>query len=64
MSLYINGDIPRLLETLGAGRLVFGTGMPFKYPGPALLKLEKMHVSEEERAMIGGGNAEGLVGVA
>ena len=63
MSLYLGGDIPRLLETLGPERTLFGTGMPFKYPGPALLKLEKLQASDEAKRLIAGANALNLLGL-
>ncbi len=34
---------------LGAERLMFGTGMPFNYPDPALLKLEVLSASESDK---------------
>ena len=39
-------NIPALIQTAGVQHLVFGTGMPFKVPEPALLKLECLETSE------------------
>ncbi|HID10436.1 MAG TPA: metal-dependent hydrolase [Candidatus Latescibacteria bacterium] len=52
LSVLIGEEIGQLVENVGAGRLVFGTGIPFKYPDPALLKLEVLEISDEEKEMI------------
>jgi len=64
MSLFIGCEIPRLLDNPGPERLLFGTGMPFKYVDPVLLKLEKLCAPEEAKRMIAGGSARSLLGVA
>ena len=38
--IFMENEIGHLISELGADRIVFGTGMPFNYPDPALLKLE------------------------
>ena len=55
-------EIGTLLKTLGAERLVFGTGMPFKYPDPVLLKLEVLDAPEVDKEQIRGINAARLLG--
>ena len=62
LSALMRNEIGQLLDTLGPDRLVFGTGMPLKYPDPALLKLEVLDASEEVKDRIRGGNAAGLLG--
>jgi predicted TIM-barrel fold metal-dependent hydrolase len=42
--------------------VVLGTGMPFKYPDPALLKVEVLDAPETTKQAILGGNAERLLG--
>ncbi len=42
----ISNEIGQLIANLGEDRVVFGTGMPFHYPEPALAKLEILEVSE------------------
>jgi uncharacterized protein len=37
---------------------MFGSGMPFSYPDPALLKLELLKASRDEKQMIQWQNAE------
>ena len=54
-------EIGELLKTLGAGRLVFGSGMPFKYPEPAALRMEVMKASPEDKEKICSGNISGLL---
>ena len=36
----LSNEIGQLIENLGEERIVFGTGIPFHYPGPAFAKLE------------------------
>lgn len=61
MATVLQASIPKLLEALGPGRLVFGTGMPLKYAGPALLKLELLEVSPEVKERLAHTNAERLL---
>ena len=56
LSALLDNEIGQLLAGLGAARLVFGTGMPFSYPDPALLKLEVLPASKEDKEKIGGQN--------
>ena len=60
LSATLGNEIGTLLANLGPERLVFGSGMPFKYPDPALLKLEVLDATEEVREKICGGNAARL----
>ncbi len=46
---------PRLVEALGADRFLFGTGMPFKVPEVALLKLETVRDASAAAAIARGG---------
>jgi hypothetical protein len=54
-------ELGRLLGNLGEDRLVFGTGMPFHYPGPALAKLEVLEASDAVKEKIRRGNAARLL---
>jgi predicted TIM-barrel fold metal-dependent hydrolase len=55
-------SIPRLLDTLGPTKLAFGTGIPFKYPRPAMLKMEILTVSEEVKERIYWRNVAEILG--
>lgn len=57
LSALLENEIGFLMEQLGAERLVLGTGMPFNYPDPALLKLEVLAAGREQKALIAGMNA-------
>jgi uncharacterized protein len=57
LSAVLDSEIGRLISTLGAERLVLGTGMPFSYPDPALLKLEVLAADADAKAKIASGNA-------
>lgn len=61
LSAVLADEIGQLIAQLGADRIVFGTGMPFNYPDPALVKLEVLAASEEDKAKIRGRNAAGLL---
>ena len=63
MATVLQRTIPVLLERLGAGRLVFGTGMPLKIPGPAVLKLQLLEAPAEVKAQLAGGNMSRLLSV-
>jgi len=64
LSAVLAGEIGQLIASLGAERVVFGTGMPFKYPDPALVKLEVLDATEEQKERIRWQNAAGLLGEA
>lgn len=62
MTGVLDKDLTQLLNHLGAGRLLFGTGFPFKTPSPAFLKLQALDAPPEEKCAIAGGNARRLFG--
>ncbi|MGE3778152.1 MAG: amidohydrolase family protein, partial [Pirellulaceae bacterium] len=57
LTALMENEIGQLIAALGADRLVFGSGMPFSYPDPALLKLEVLRASNEDKQKIYGTNA-------
>jgi predicted TIM-barrel fold metal-dependent hydrolase len=61
MATVLQRTIPTLLDRLGARRLIFGTGMPLKIPGPAILKLQLLEAPAEVKAQLGGGNMQRLL---
>ena len=56
LSALLDNEIGQLIASLGAERLVLGTGMPFSYPDPALLKIEVLAASKEDKEKIAGQN--------
>jgi predicted TIM-barrel fold metal-dependent hydrolase len=52
MSALLDNEIGQLMTSLGPDRLVFGTGMPLNYPDPALLKVEVLTASPEQKEKI------------
>lgn len=40
LNVHVNDEVETLIANLGPDRLLFGTGMPFQYPDPALAKIE------------------------
>ena len=52
-----NNEAAQLMSNLGEDRMVFGTGIPFHYAGPALTKLDLLDVSEAAKDRIRWRNA-------
>src|SRR5262245_21405000 len=52
LTALLDDELGSLIRDLGPERMVFGTGMPFSYPDPALLKLRVMSGGEEDRERI------------
>jgi uncharacterized protein len=61
MATVLQRTIPTLLKHLGARRLLFGTGMPLKIPGPAILKLELLDAPAEVKSLLAHGNIQRLL---
>jgi predicted TIM-barrel fold metal-dependent hydrolase len=57
LSALLANELGQLITNLGTERVMFGTGMPFKYPDPALLKLEVLDASEADKEKIRSQNA-------
>lgn len=57
LSAVLANELGQLITNLGAKRVMFGTGMPFKYPDPALVKLDVLDASEAEKEKIRSQNA-------
>lgn len=60
LTAVLGNELGQLLDRLGPDRLVFGTGMPFTYADPALVKLEVLDATQDVKDKIGGGNAAAL----
>lgn len=57
----MGNELGRLIENLGEDRVVFGTGIPFHYPGPALAKMEILAQSPAVKQKIEWHNAAKLL---
>jgi hypothetical protein len=57
LSAVLANEIGQLIANLGAERLMFGTGMPFNYPDPAIVKMEVLDASEPDKEKIRWQNA-------
>ena len=53
---FYGGELGAIKERLGAGRVLFGTGICFRYPEPAFVRMEGLDATEAEKAGIFGGN--------
>lgn len=63
LTVELANELGQLLGTLGEDWIVFGTGMPFHYPDPALVKLEILDAPESVKAKIRRANAARLLGL-
>ena len=63
LSAELSNEIGHLIANLGEDRVVFGTGMPFHYPDPALAKLEILDAADSVKEKIRSGNAARLLGL-
>jgi predicted TIM-barrel fold metal-dependent hydrolase len=57
LSAVLTNELGQIITNLGAERVMFGTGMPFNYPDPALVKLEVLDASEPDKEKIRSQNA-------
>jgi len=57
-------EAERLVEALGADRIVFGSGIPFNYPEPALVRMEVLQDLGYDVEKIGSGNISALLSLA
>jgi predicted TIM-barrel fold metal-dependent hydrolase len=57
LSATLANELGRLITNLGADRVMLGTGMPFNYADPALVKLEVLDASEADKEKIRSQNA-------
>lgn len=58
------GFVAACIRTLGAQKVIFGTDIPLLDPWPQLEKLRQVDVSDEDRALLMGGNILRLMGVS
>ncbi len=62
-SVFIGKEMKQVIEAMGAERVLFGTGIPMKYPGPAFLKMQHIETSEENKQKILGENLAKLLDI-
>lgn len=58
VSVEFGNELGALLANLGEDRVLFGTGMPFHYPGPAIVKIEMLRAPDAVKEKIRSRNAE------
>ncbi len=63
MASIIGGEIKSLIQSVGASRVVFGSGVPLKYISSALLKIRLLKEDEEVKERILWRNASDLLGL-
>jgi predicted TIM-barrel fold metal-dependent hydrolase len=58
---FLDGGIEDLVSTYGPGRLLFGSGLPERYPGGMMMYLRHCQIDDEARAAIAGDNLARLL---
>jgi predicted TIM-barrel fold metal-dependent hydrolase len=53
--------VESIVAKYGAGRLVFGSGFPLRYPEAPMLQLIHAEISHEDKKMIASGNLENVI---
>ena len=53
--------IEKLVSRIGAERVYLGTGLPLQYPAAGLAKITHADISQDDKALILGGNAQRLL---
>jgi len=61
MSATLANELGQLVSNFDGGRVIFGTGMPMKYPDVALLKMEVLDAPEEVKERILSKNAAAML---
>ncbi len=56
------GQLKGLVDTVGAERILFGSGLPYHCPGGYIMLLTRTDITSEDRAAIAHGNLERLLG--
>jgi predicted TIM-barrel fold metal-dependent hydrolase len=59
LSATLRNELGQLITNIGAGRVMFGTGMPFKYPDPSFVKMDVLEASEADKEKIYSQNVMG-----
>lgn len=63
MTAVLQNNLGQLIDNYGAGSVVFGTGIPFKYAEPAFLKLDILEATEAEKEQIRWRNMAEILGL-
>lgn len=58
---YIDGGIESVVERYGPGRIVYGSGLPDRYPGGMMLAIAHAQISDDAKVAIAGGTARRLI---
>ncbi len=64
LTVEFGNDLARTIQVLGEDRVLFGTGMPFHYPGPALTRLEMLEAPGAVKEKLRSKNAERWLGLS
>jgi predicted TIM-barrel fold metal-dependent hydrolase len=63
LTVEVANETGSLIENLGEGRVVFGTGVPFHYAGAAFTKLEILNAPDRLKEKIRWQNAKAFLGL-
>jgi predicted TIM-barrel fold metal-dependent hydrolase len=57
----VNYGVEEICRRFGAGRLLFGSGLPFTEAGPSIAQITYAEISDEEKALVAGENLRDLL---
>jgi uncharacterized protein len=55
------GQLKGIVDSVGPDHLVFGSGLPYNYPGAYIMSITRAEISDEARAAIFAGNLERIL---
>ena len=58
----VGGHLKSLVDAVGYRQLLFGSGLPFQYPGGYIMMVARADISDEAREAIAHGNIERMLG--
>jgi predicted TIM-barrel fold metal-dependent hydrolase len=58
---FLDGGVEDLVSRYGPGRMVFGSGLPERYPGGMMMAIRHGEIDEDAKAAIASGNLNRLV---
>lgn len=59
----VPSGIEEITRRFGAGRLLFGSGLPLTEAGPSVAQIAYADISDADKRLIAGGNLRGLLGL-
>jgi len=58
---FLDGGIEDVVQKYGPGRILFGSGLPERYPGGMMMYIRHSQMDDDSKAALAGGNMERLI---